>query len=60
MTRAGALAILVWATFLGAAGHWLSRHLVVTTDVSAFLPAAVSPGAGAASPPSCAKASRRG
>lgn len=43
MTRAGALAILVWATFLGAAGHWLSRHLVVTTDVSAFLPAAVSP-----------------
>lgn len=43
MTRAAAAAVLVWAAAIGASAYWLARHLEVTTDLSAFLPAAATP-----------------
>jgi predicted exporter len=43
MTHRGAAAVAVWAVAIGAAGIWLVRALVVTTDLSAFLPAAATP-----------------
>ena len=43
MTRRGVAAVLVWAAAIGASAYWLARHLEVTTDLSAFLPAAATP-----------------
>jgi predicted exporter len=43
MTRRGLVAVLVWAAAIGASVYWLARHLEVTTDLSAFLPAAATP-----------------
>jgi predicted exporter len=43
MTRRGVVAVLVWAAAIGASAYWLTRQLEVTTDLSAFLPAAATP-----------------
>ena len=43
MTRRGLGAVAVWVAAIGAAAVWLTRELVVTTDLSAFLPAASTP-----------------
>ena len=43
MTRRGLAAVAVWVAAIAAAAVWLTRELVVTTDLSAFLPAAASP-----------------
>ena len=43
MTRRGVAAVLVWAAAIGASAYWLTRHLDITTDLSAFLPAAATP-----------------
>lgn len=43
MTGRGVAAVLVWAAAIGASAYWLTRHLDVTTDLSAFLPAAATP-----------------
>ena len=44
MNRRGHVVIAVWLLALAAAGYWLTRHLVVTTDLSAFLPPAATQG----------------
>ena len=43
MTRRGVAAVLVWTVALSASAYWLARHLVITADLSAFLPAAATP-----------------
>ena len=43
MTRRAIAAVAVWAVAIGAAALWLTRGLVVTTDLSAFLPTAATP-----------------
>jgi predicted exporter len=43
VTTQGRTAVLVWLMLLAGSGYWLTRHLAVTTDLSAFLPAAASP-----------------
>ncbi len=43
MTRTGRIALLAWAVAMGGCGYWLARHLVVTTELSAFLPEVSTP-----------------
>jgi len=43
MTRRGGVAVLLWVAALAASMAWATRSLVVTTDLSAFLPQAATP-----------------
>ena len=42
MIRDARTAVVVWLIVMIAGGYWLVRHLVVTTDLSAFLPPAAT------------------
>lgn len=42
MTRSGRRAVVIWLLCMAASGYWLARHASVTTEVSAFLPAAAN------------------
>jgi predicted exporter len=42
MTRGDRAAVMVWLAVLLCCGYWLVRHLAVTADLSAFLPAAAT------------------
>lgn len=42
MTTGGRIAVIIWLVALAGSGYWLTRHLAVTADLSAFLPAAAS------------------
>ena len=42
MTSRGLAAVAVWAVAVGAAALYMARHLVVSTDLSAFLPQAAT------------------
>ena len=42
MIRGARTAVAVWLIVMIAGGYWLVRHLVVTTDLSAFLPPAAT------------------
>lgn len=42
MIPGGRTAVAIWLVLIAASGYWLMRHLTVTTDLSAFLPAATS------------------
>ena len=44
MTRGAHIALAAWLVAMAAGGYWLMRHLVVTTDLSAFLPPAATQG----------------
>jgi predicted exporter len=43
MTRSGRGAVAVWLILTAACGYWLTQRLVLTTDMSAFLPQAATP-----------------
>ena len=43
MTRRGRAAVLLWVAALAVSMGWAARRLEVTTDLSAFLPAAATP-----------------
>lgn len=43
MRRASLVAILLWAAAIAFSLYWIARHLVITADLSAFLPAAATP-----------------
>lgn len=43
MRRSGIAAVLLWAAAIGGAALWLTRYVEITTDLSAFLPAAATP-----------------
>ncbi|MGQ0752065.1 MAG: MMPL family transporter [Betaproteobacteria bacterium] len=42
MTRSGRSVVALWLVCLTASGYWLARHASITTEVSAFLPAAAN------------------
>ena len=43
MTGAGRAAVAAWLLLGAACGTWLTQRLVLTTDMSAFLPQAATP-----------------
>ena len=43
MSRGARAAVVIWLIAMIAGGAWLARHLVITTDLSAFLPPAATP-----------------
>ncbi len=43
MTKRGRIAVAAWLLLIAACGAWLAQRLVLTTDMSAFLPPAASP-----------------